>query len=140
MGGKQLDTLVVDDEPDLRELIDDSFRLAAETNILIPKPNLIMVEDGHQALREVRRYRFDVVVSDYRLPRELTGLQWMAQAKDALGNAIRILLTAEKHPVLKRLTKQAGAFYLEKTHHAIIRLPYTAARLLGYTSDRKQAL
>jgi len=73
---KPLDVLVVEDEPDQRELIRIGFSCATDAGILAPEPNLTIVENGHQALRKAQDYRrFDVVVSDYRLRGALTGLQ-----------------------------------------------------------------
>ncbi len=60
LAGRRL--LVVDDEPDLREVICDELRLAGAT--------AIEAENGTQAFQLVQEQHFDTVISDIRMPGE----------------------------------------------------------------------
>ena len=77
--------LLIDDEEivlvGLREsLVREGYQVVTATNAFV-------------ALDELQRQPFSVIISDYQMP-EVTGLEFLAQAKDIQPNATRILITA----------------------------------------------
>lgn len=55
-----LTLLVVDDEPDLRELLKDEFEMQGS--------RVLEAESGEAALSQLRKHRVDAVISDVRMP------------------------------------------------------------------------
>src|SRR4051812_14009243 len=75
--------LVVDDEPFALDFLVRSFR--AYRTVSAPS--------GKAALDLLRAQRFDLVVSDYRMP-EMDGLELLRRCREELPNVRRVLLTA----------------------------------------------
>ncbi|HEY5296824.1 MAG TPA: HD domain-containing phosphohydrolase [Verrucomicrobiae bacterium] len=83
---KQSDALlVVDDEPEVLALLQQTLERAGYEAIGFSNPRL--------ALEEINRRKFSAIISDQRMP-ELTGLQLLAHARKVQPNATRILITA----------------------------------------------
>jgi len=77
--------LVIDDE----ELV-----LAGLRKILVREGyELVTATDSFQALDELQKQQFSVIISDHRMP-GMTGLEFLAQAKQIRPEATRILITA----------------------------------------------
>ncbi len=79
----QLRLLVVDDDDDVRESLVDE---------LSPNFAVEAVACGREALAALDRTRFDVVISDQRMP-DLTGLEVLEAVRLRQPDAVRILLT-----------------------------------------------
>ena len=86
VGSHRARVLVVDDEPDLRELVAGLFR---------PDADVMTAPDGRAALEVIQRERPDLVISDVMMP-HLSGIELCAAIRDnpALRATPVILLTA----------------------------------------------
>lgn len=94
--------LVVDDEPDMCDLIRDFLsREGYEVET---------VTGGAQALERLRRRYFDVVVTDLRMP-EMDGMALLSEAKGIDPDVLVILITAFGSIDLAIEAMRAGAFY-----------------------------
>ena len=84
--------LVVDDDPDIRELV--RFKLEACGHELLTAP------DGEAGLAAAREHRPALVLADWTMPR-LTGIEMLARmrADPAIAQIAFILLTARAHAV-----------------------------------------
>ena len=76
--------LVVDDEPKLGKLVAEALELEGHT--------LTRVEGGRAALQALVRERFDVVVTDLRMP-EMGGRELVARLRDE-GGALPVVLVS----------------------------------------------
>lgn len=79
-------------------------------------------EDGFEALSEMKKRRFDLVVADYRMPR-LDGEQFLILSRLMWPQIPTILLSAELHDVPSRLSLHGSCVFLAK--------PVDSQRLLG---------
>ncbi len=77
--------LVVDDEMIVLTALRETLRLEGYTVVATP--------DALQALEEIQKTRFSVILTDQQMPM-LTGLEFLAQAKEVQPDATRILITA----------------------------------------------
>ncbi len=108
--------LVADESPVMRQVF---LRSLAAFGVA----DTVEVEDGEQAIRLFQQQSFDLVLTDWNLPRKsgFELLQTIRQAKPQLP-VIMVTSTAEKSRVLQAI--QAGVSdYLVK--------PFTAEALLG---------
>jgi DNA-binding NtrC family response regulator len=100
--------LLVDDE----EMVITSVRayLALETDFRIEG-----FTDPEQAAAFVKDQKYDVIVSDYLMPK-MTGIQLLRRAKEAAPEASRILLTghADKQSAIDAINDVALFQYIEK--------------------------
>jgi DNA-binding response OmpR family regulator len=94
--------LVVDDEPDTRELIDFNLKTAGY--------DVTTAEDGAEALRKARRNSPDLIILDVMLP-ELDGLQVckILHADPATARVPILMLTAKAAEVDRILGLELGA-------------------------------
>jgi two-component system OmpR family response regulator len=84
--GRPIRVLVVDDEPNLAELVSMSLRMEGW--------DIQTAADGISALREARRLRPDAVVLDVMLP-DLNGLEVLRRLRSELPHLPVLLLTAK---------------------------------------------
>ena len=77
--------LVVDDEEIVLVALRDTLRLEGF--------EVVTAHDGIQALERLRHQEFAVILTDHQMP-TLTGLEWLAQAKELQPDATRILISA----------------------------------------------
>lgn len=105
--------LVADDEVSVRRLV----------TLVLEQEGYIVHEagDGLQALSEMKKRRFDVVVADYRMPR-LDGEQFLILSRLMWPQIPTILLSAELSDVPGRLAQQGQCAFLGK--------PFDSQRLL----------
>src|SRR5690348_18053320 len=84
--------------------------LALETDYLVEG-----FTDPEKAAAFIRERNYDVIVSDYLMPK-MTGIQLLRQAKDAAPEASRILLTghADKQSAIDAINDVALFQYIEK--------------------------
>jgi len=78
--------------------------------------------DGRQALEEMKKRRFDVVVTDHHMPK-MNGFQLVLLGRLVWPNTPMILLSADDTS-LADMAEQGGAY-------GCLRKPYNAAELLG---------
>ena len=77
--------LVVDDEEIVLVALRDTLRLVGY--------EVVTAHDGIQALERLQHEEFAVILTDHQMP-TLTGLEWLAQAKELQPDAVRILISA----------------------------------------------
>ncbi len=77
--------LVVDDERIVLTALRETLRLEGY--------EVVATSDPLEALDIIQRTRFSVILTDQQMP-VLTGLEFLAQAKEVQPNAVRILITA----------------------------------------------
>jgi serine/threonine-protein kinase len=80
--------LFVDDEPSIL----NSLRVVFRTNY-----DVTITTDGFEAIELMRAGKFDVIVSDQRMPK-ITGVEVLRHARDLSPNTVRILLTGYSDP------------------------------------------
>jgi DNA-binding NtrC family response regulator len=106
--GNKPTVVLVDDE----EMVITSVRayLALETDYRVEG-----FTDPEEAARFIRERKYDVIVSDYLMPK-MTGIQLLRQAKDTAPEASRILLTghADKQSAIDAINSVALFQYIEK--------------------------
>ncbi len=100
--------LIVEDEKPHGEAVAEGLRRAGHACVL--------VETGEEAIESIRRRRPDVIVTDYRLPGDISGLDVLKKAREMSPSTAVILITAYGDEKLARDSlKQHGAFdYLTK--------------------------
>jgi two-component system phosphate regulon response regulator PhoB len=94
--------LLAEDDPDIRHLV--SFKLGRGGF------DVIEVEDGFAALREVHRYPPDLVILDVRMPR-MSGLEVCRELRATASTALLpiIMLTGRARPQDLEQAYEAGA-------------------------------
>ena len=101
-----LDILLIDDEPDLRELLHDQLREGGY--------RVQMAADGGEGMDHLVRRIFDVVICDVRLPR-LDGLQLLRHIRKETPSTEVILMTAYADVAQAVSALKEGAYdYLTK--------------------------
>ncbi len=128
--------LFVDDEPRVLEALERSlFQLDVDWNVTF-------AEGGQAALRELAAARFDVVVSDMRMP-GMDGAALLSQVCKKYPHVVRIVLSGQ--------TDEAEAFRAVRVAHQFLAKPFSSealrqvierARLLmmGLGDERLQAI
>ena len=98
--------LLVDDD----EFIRDSLRIVFKNNGC----SMWTVETAEEGLQALKQERFDVIISDLRLP-GIDGLEFLRMAKTCQEGALRMLITAYRD---KAIISEATPFginnYIEK--------------------------
>ncbi len=88
---KQVKTLLVDDD----ELIRDSLKIAFATKGCPMR----VAETAEEGLRAIGEERFDVIISDFRLP-GIDGLEFLKLAAISCPGCVNILITAYRDDYL----------------------------------------
>ncbi|WP_018257445.1 response regulator [Halomicrobium katesii] len=103
---RAIDVLVVDDEPQMAELVGtylertgDDLQVATATS----------VGQGLDALDD----RFDCVVSDYHMP-QMDGLTFLERVRERVPDAVRILYTSDGDAELMIEARDAEVDYVHK--------------------------
>ena len=99
--------LLVDDEPDLLESLQDL--LAA----VLPQAKVTPARDGFEALQALEAGRFDLIVTDFRLP-GMNGTELMRRALHLAPGVPTILLTAYGLEAMRESDPPYAAAILEK--------------------------
>jgi len=86
---KKLHILAVDDEPAIGEAI--TYALDA------PHRKIVVAKDGQDALARVAKGKFDVVITDHRMPRS-GGLELVRQLRGRNYNGRIVVLSAHLSP------------------------------------------
>ncbi len=97
---KKMNILLVDDD----EWIRDSLSIYFESEDC----RISAHETAERALAELGRRKFDVIITDYKLP-GMDGIAFLEKVKKSHPNAIKIMITAYASEIDVRRAKQAGA-------------------------------
>lgn len=103
--------LVIDDEKEylvaLRRILEHNKRF---------KSQIKTVESGEEALDKLKEQKFDVVLSDYRMPK-MTGVELLTKVKDRYPNTLRMLITGytDITTAKEAINKAEVNNYIEKT-------------------------
>jgi DNA-binding NtrC family response regulator len=97
---KDMNILLVDDD----EWIRDSLSIYFESEDC----RISAHETAERALAELDRRKFDVIITDYKLP-GMDGIAFLEKVKNSHPNAVKIMITAYASEVDVRRAKQAGA-------------------------------
>jgi len=97
--------MVVDDDRNIRESI---------ANLLADEYEVLLAEDGEQALTEIKKERLDLVLLDVRLPK-IDGLEVLKIIKDSKPNLPVIIVSAVEEIKTVVTSLRSGAYhYLTK--------------------------
>ena len=118
MMGNGTRVLVVDDDEDVRQCITDRLEQVGFT--------VVQACDGLQALVEMHKRHFDVVVTDCNMPR-LSGFDLLRQCRLAWPGTPVILMTAALDPT-DDLAAAIGVF-------ECLRKPFDAERFITLVAD-----
>jgi len=97
---KNMNILLVDDD----EWIRDSLSMYFESEDC----RISVQETAENALAELERRKFDVIITDYKLP-GMDGIAFLEKVKISHPNAVKIMITAYVSEIDVRRAKQAGA-------------------------------
>jgi two-component system CheB/CheR fusion protein len=101
--------LVVEDDPELRDLLELSLRDGGYRPLVAP--------DGPAALQILLSEAIypDLILADYNLPKDVNGLQLAAQVRETLGVLVpSVILTGDISSATLREVKQQGCVLLSK--------------------------
>ena len=107
---KNMNILLVDDD----EWIRDSLSIYFESEDC----RISAHETAERALAELDRRKFDVIITDYKLP-GMDGIAFLEKVKKSHPDAVKIMISAYASEVDVRRAKQAGA-------HDLIPKPFTS--------------
>jgi CheY-like chemotaxis protein len=97
--------LIVDDEPGIREILQDLFEDLGR---------IVCVENGAQALEELQKSPFDLVITDYNMP-VLNGCGLLLRARELGLQVPMIWITGRSTQELREDIKNVGVYaYFEK--------------------------
>jgi DNA-binding NtrC family response regulator len=101
--------VVVDDEEMVTTSISTLFMLETDYNILT-------FNSPSEAVEELRAEEVDLVISDYLMPGEMNGVEFLLELKKLQPEAIRILLTAyaDKENAIRAINDVGLYQYVEK--------------------------
>ena len=115
LGDKMVDNeeytvVIVDDEEMVTTAIGTLFMLEN------PEYDVLVFNSPNEALEELKTREIDLVISDYLMPGEMNGVQFLTELKELQPDAIRILLTAyaDKENAIKAINEVGLYRYIEK--------------------------
>ena len=109
MDSEEYTVLIVDDEEMVTASISTLLRLETDYNILI-------FNSPSEALDTLRVEKVDLAISDYLMPGEMNGVEFLLELKKLQPEAIRILLTAyaDKENAIRAINEVGLYQYVEK--------------------------
>ncbi|MEF8873421.1 MAG: response regulator [Candidatus Thermoplasmatota archaeon] len=104
------DLLIVDDEPGMLNFLEETLNSADKFQCEVSTAN-----DGKKGLNKVKNDRYDLVLSDYKMPRK-NGVDFLKEVKDESPETLRFMLTGHGDlNVAKQAINEADIHqYLEK--------------------------
>lgn len=107
--------LVVDDEYDMR------FLTRASLEVAFPAVQIREAPGGKEALALLESTKFDVVVSDHRMPL-MDGFTLLSRIAESMPASRLILMTAYMDKGLQQRAAAAGMAFIEKggDHHNVV--------------------
>jgi serine phosphatase RsbU (regulator of sigma subunit) len=108
MSGRAPKILIVDDEEMVLSSLKGVFSLSTDYHV-------VEATSPKEAIRELSRTAFDLVISDFLMP-EMNGIEFLKQAKALQPDSVRVLLTgyADKENAIKAINDVGLYHYLEK--------------------------
>lgn len=105
---RSMSLLVVDDEPDIREMVlSDLAPFNAETH---------EAGDGREALAVLKGFRIDVAVVDLRMP-DVDGLEVLSAFRRESPDTVCVVLSASRDPHHMRACLREGAYdFIDKPY------------------------
>lgn len=109
MDSDKYTVLIVDDEEIITESINTLLTLETDYNVLI-------FYSPSEALERIQIQEIDLVISDYLMPGEMNGVDFLLRVKELQPEAIRVLLTAyaDKENAIRAINEVELYQYLEK--------------------------
>ena len=127
---------IIDDE----EVVTESIRalLMLETDY-----NVLTFSSPRDALNRLRVEKVNLVISDYLMPKETNGVEFLMELKKLQPEAIRILLTAyaDKENAIRAINEVGLYQYVEKPwdNEALLLLIRNGLLLQKEITDRRRA-
>lgn len=109
MDNEDYTILIVDDEEMVTISLSTLFMLETEYEVLT-------LNSPGEAIEELKTEEIDLVISDYLMPGEMNGVEFLMEVKKMQPGAIRILLTAyaDKENAIKAINEVGLYQYVEK--------------------------
>ena len=109
MNNEEYTVLIVDDEEMVTTSISTLLMLETDYNVLT-------FSSPSEALDALRVQEIDLVISDYLMPGEMNGVEFLLELKKLQPDAIRILLTAyaDKENAIRAINEVELYQYVEK--------------------------
>ncbi len=109
MDNEEYTVLIVDDEEMVTTSISTLFMLETDYEILV-------FNSPGEALEELKEKEIDLVISDYLMPGEMNGVEFLLELKKLQPEAIRVLLTAyaDKENAIRAINEVGLYQYVEK--------------------------
>ena len=109
MDNEEYTVLIVDDEEMVTTSISTLFMLETDYNVLTSN-------SPSEALDALQVEKVDLVISDYLMPGDLNGVEFLLELKKLRPEAIRILLTAyaDKENAIRAINEVGLYQYVEK--------------------------
>ena len=129
---KKYRVLIVDDQREVRRM------LSAGVETLGPEFSVLAVPSGEEAVLELSLQKFDLLVTDVRLP-GISGLEVLRRVRTSRPDLKIILITGILDPVIRRNVADAGAdaFFLKPIE--IADFLDAVERCLGLVNDKMPA-
>jgi two-component system chemotaxis response regulator CheY len=109
---------------------DDAGRNLLSVLLVHAGYNVHAASDGQEALREMKRRRFDVVITDYRMPR-LDGMEFLSLSRIEWPDTPVVMVSGENPDMLEAAVRQGAYAWLHK--------PYEPAILIETVRDAARA-
>lgn len=109
MDNEEYTVLIVDDEEMVTTSLSTLFMLETEYTVLT-------INSPSEAVEELEIEEVDLVISDYLMPGDMNGVEFLMEVKKLQPDAIRILLTAyaDKENAIKAINEVGLYQYVEK--------------------------
>ncbi len=109
MDNEEYTVVIVDDEEMVTTSISTLFMLETDYDVLV-------FNSPSEALEELQTQEVDLIISDYLMPGDLNGVQFLLEMKKMHPEAIRVLLTAyaDKENAIKAINDVGLYQYVEK--------------------------
>ena len=110
MDNERYTVLIVDDEEMVTTSISTLFMLEE------PSYDVLVFNSPSEALEELKDKEIDLVISDYLMPGEMNGVDFLLELKKLQPEAIRVLLTAyaDKENAIRAINEVGLYVYVEK--------------------------
>ena len=105
---------------------DDTSRNMLSVLLVHAGYNVYSVSDGQEALSEMKRRHFDVVITDYRMPR-LDGMKFLLLSRIEWPDTPVVMVSGD-HPDMSKAAVRQGAY-------AWLHKPYESAILVEIVRD-----
>jgi YesN/AraC family two-component response regulator len=97
---------------------DEIYLLEALKRIFKKKEDVwetIFVSSGEAAVELINKYRFDIIITDYKMP-GMNGLELLTYVKERFSETKRILLSGQSETEIYNKVKEAAHIYLDKPY------------------------